>query len=106
MSLLLNRPEIHGQILVSYSEERKREMRESHEKSCIALASLIQGRINELGIKIENMTQASNKEGGCADIVIQFVSSKDDLRRLHEAMKNLDKKEIGVGSIGLFLLRK
>lgn len=105
MSLLIHKPEVKGQVLVSYSEERKKEMIQTHEKSCIALASLIRGKIEGLGIKIEGMTQSSNKQG-CADIIIQFVANKGDLQRLYEAMKSVDKKEIGVGHIGMFLLRK
>lgn len=105
MSLLLNKPEIRGQVLVSYSEERKREMIEAHEKSCPATASLVKGRMDELGIKVERLMHSSNKQG-CADIIIQFVANKEDLQHLNEAMKNLKKKDVGIWDISLFLLRK
>ena len=99
MTMLINKPN-RVQVLLSYSEERKQEMRESHEKNCQALVDKIRDVIEiEAGGKI---TKISSLRKGFADLLIEGrVPDGERLQRLQEAMKRINK-DIGAEKLYLF----
>lgn len=101
MSLQINKPEITGHVLVSYSEERKKEMEKFKEDRCSALVSLLMGRMKEHGVTIEKVLLSHDKER-FADIIIKFSATDETLRELTKSIDQLGNKDVGVGKISLF----
>jgi len=101
MSLQINKPEINGHVLVSYSEERKKEMERFKEDRCSALVSLLTGRMKVQGVTITKVLLSHDKEG-FADIVIKFTSTDKTLQELTKSFDQLGNKDIGIGTISLF----
>jgi len=105
MSLLQSKTN-QGQVLIHYSEERKGEMKPYKEESCIALASLLESRLKELGVRVDRLLQPTGK-GRIADIIIEFTAtSEEDIERLKETLKKIGNTSEGVGKVALFIKRK
>ncbi len=105
MSLLVNRPDVRGKLLVSYSEDQKKEMAPYKETSCLALTKLLETKLHNLEIKINKILR-SPKRDGFADIVIDItISNNDELETLKKLLPTIDES-IGVGKISLFIQTK
>ena len=91
-----------GQVLVSYSDIRKRELDTHAKHNCNALANLVKLMMEKNQLSVKSIE--SNSINNNADIVIDF--SFDDQRNIvhfKNIIKELLDKKVGAREIEIFL---
>lgn len=97
---LLHRP-IEGQIIVNYSDVRKKELQFHDKISCNALTTLLKLTIEKNHLKVNKIEKEPTN---IADLKISFIgNNEEDVKHLGEQVKLLLEKRIGAKEIDIFL---
>jgi hypothetical protein len=86
------------QVLVSYSSEHKKHMREEREIACQALSDLVKSAIERANGKVTKITPLSK---GFADLMIEGNVAVVQLKTLHTFLKNINR-EVGAEKVYVF----
>ena len=99
MSLLETKPS-RIQILISYSEDHKKEMAIGMQKTCQSLADLVRDIVEkEIGGKVNKVSPLGR---GFADLVIEgMISDSGKLGKLENAMEKINQ-HIGAEKVYIF----
>lgn len=101
MSILQNKPKVHGFIEISYSSMRKAEMAKVSEKNCVLLVNRLKDTLEDNGANVI-ATLIPEEKDRFADIIYEITTEKEeDLQRLERAIK--DKGGKSVNKISIFV---
>lgn len=80
---------------IFYSDERKQEMMQTHEKNCELLLSLLERELKKKDVQGVKLSVPTNRDRG-ADIVLEFIiTNESEIERVEKLVR-----EIGGYSIG------
>ena len=100
--MLLQSKQPNGQVLISYSEERKKEMQKEGADSCSVLAKVLKHEIENAGAEVIKITIPEKKDR-FADIIIEFKTSDDDvIKRIRSALDTIREKRRGIEESTIF----
>jgi hypothetical protein len=96
--------EISAYMEITYSKERKEEMKHIHEENCQLLVNLLSSGLTKNGLKNFKLSIPKNKQR-TADIVLEFaVSKEEELTEIEKLVKTIGGKSID--AVSTFILEE
>ena len=97
-----DRQYIEGRVIVNYNEARVEDMKKIKENFCIATEKMVIEQISDEGMKVNEINHANNPNG-VVDLVLKFNGPRNNLSDLYSHLKKIEKPELGIGKIDIYL---
>ena len=91
-----------AKVVVSYSDSRRKNMKEIGERVCLATMDLVKQRIDLLGISILKIRHAKTANG-TVDLTYLVSAPEEKLKLLDNSLSELNSERYGISNIGIYI---